>query len=39
MYDKGAYMDAYNKVKAAKETADKINGELKDAIKKVGGKI
>jgi hypothetical protein len=39
MFDKGAYMDAYNKVKAAKETADKINGELKDAIKKVGGKI
>jgi hypothetical protein len=39
MYDKAAYMDAYNKVKAAKETADKINGELKDAIKKVGGKI
>jgi hypothetical protein len=39
MYDKGAYMDALNKVKAAKENADKINGELKDAIKKVGGKI
>jgi hypothetical protein len=39
MYDKGSYMDASNKVKAAKETADKINGELKDAIKKVGGKI
>jgi hypothetical protein len=39
MYDKGAYMDASNKVKAAKATADKINGELKDAIKKVGGKI
>ena len=39
LYDKGAYMDASNKVKAAKETADKINGELKDAIKKVGGKI
>jgi hypothetical protein len=39
MYDKGAYMDAFNKVKAAKETADKINGELKAAIKKVGGKI
>jgi hypothetical protein len=39
MYDKGAYMDAFNKVKAAKETADKINGEVKDAIKKVGGKI
>ena len=39
MYDKGAYMDAFNKVTAAKETADKINGELKDAIKKAGGKI
>jgi hypothetical protein len=37
MYDKGAYMDALNKVKAAKETADKINGELKDAIAKVSG--
>jgi hypothetical protein len=36
LYDKGAYMDAYNKVKAAKETADKINGELKDAMKKAG---
>jgi hypothetical protein len=36
MYDKGAYMDAYNKVKAAKETADKINGELKEAMKKAG---
>ena len=39
LYDKGAYMDASNKIKAAKETADKINGEVKDAIKKVGGKI
>ena len=39
LYDKGAYMDASNKVKAAKDTADKINGELKTAIKKVGGKI
>lgn len=39
MYDNAAYMDALNKVKAAKETADKINGELKDAIKKVGGRI
>ena len=38
MYDKGAYMDALNKVKAAKESADKINGELKDAIAKVSGK-
>jgi hypothetical protein len=37
MYDKGAYMDALNKVKAAKATADQINGELKDAIAKVSG--
>jgi hypothetical protein len=39
MYDKGAYMDALNKVKAAKVTADTINTAVKDAIKKVGGKI
>lgn len=39
LYDKGSYMEASNKVKAAKETADKINGELKAAIKKVGGKV
>lgn len=39
LYDKGAYMDAFNKVKAAKETADKINEDLKAAIKKVGGKV
>jgi len=39
MYNKGAFMDAYNKLNAAKETADKINGELKAAIKKVGGKV
>jgi hypothetical protein len=38
-YDSGAYMDALNKVKAAKETADRINGEVKEAIKKVGGRI
>jgi len=38
-YDSGAYMDALNKVKAAKETADKIDNELKEAIKKVGGRI
>jgi len=37
MYDKGAYMDALNKVKAAKDSADKINTELKDAIAKVKG--
>ena len=39
MYDKGAYMDAFNKVTAAKATADKINEELKTAIKKAGGKV
>lgn len=37
-YDKGAYMDALNKVKAAKERADGINNELKEAIAKVKGK-
>jgi predicted small lipoprotein YifL len=35
LYDKGAYMDADNKVKAAKERAVSINNELKDAIAKV----
>jgi len=35
MYDKGAYMDASNKIKAAKERATGINTELKDAIAKV----
>jgi hypothetical protein len=35
MYDKAAYMDASNKVKAAKERATGINTELKDAIAKV----
>ena len=39
LYDKGAYMDAFNKATAAKATADKINEELKAAIKKVGGRI
>jgi hypothetical protein len=39
MFDKGSYMDAFNKVTAAKATADKINADLKEAIKKVGGKI
>jgi hypothetical protein len=38
MYDKGAYMDALNKVKAAKDSADKINGELRTAILKVNPK-
>ena len=35
LYDKGAYMDADNKVKAAKERAVSINNELKEAIAKV----
>lgn len=35
MFDKGSYMDALNKVKAAKERADGINTELNDAIAKV----
>jgi hypothetical protein len=37
-YDKGAFMDALNKVKAANERAVGINTELKDAIAKVKGK-
>ena len=37
LYDKGAYMDALNKIKAAKESATGINTELKDAIAKVKG--
>jgi len=35
MYDNGAYMDALNKINAAKERATGINTELKDAIAKV----
>ena len=35
LFDKGAYMDALNKVKAANERATGINTELKDAIAKV----
>jgi hypothetical protein len=38
LYDKGAYMDALNKVKAASERATGINTELKDAIAKVKGR-
>ena len=38
LYDKGTYMDALNKVKAANEKATGINTELKDAIAKVQGK-
>jgi hypothetical protein len=37
-YDKGAFMDALNKVKAANDKAVGINTELKDAIAKVKGK-
>jgi hypothetical protein len=37
LYDKGSFMDALNKVKAAKESATGINTELKDAIAKVKG--
>ncbi len=35
LYDKGSFMDALNKVNAAKEKAVGINTELKDAIAKV----
>ena len=38
LYDKGSYMDALNKVKAANDKATGINTELKDAIDKVKGK-
>jgi hypothetical protein len=38
LYDKGSFMDALNKVKAANERATGINTELKDAIAKVKGK-
>jgi hypothetical protein len=38
LYDKGTYMDADNKVKAAKERAVGINTELKEAIAKVKGR-
>jgi len=34
MYDTGAYMNALNKIKAAKESATNINTELKEAIAK-----
>ena len=35
LYDKGAYMDALNKIKAAKEKLTCINTELKEAIAEV----
>jgi ATP/maltotriose-dependent transcriptional regulator MalT len=38
LFDKGSYMDALNKVKAASERATGINTELKDAIAKVKGR-
>ena len=38
-FDKGSYMDALNKIKAAKERATSINTELQDAIAKVKGKV
>ena len=38
LYDKGSYMDALNKVKAANERAVGINTELKEAIAKVQGR-
>jgi len=34
MYDKGAFMDALNKIKAAKEKAESLNTEMKDALTK-----
>ena len=33
-YDKGAFMDALNKIKAAKEKADGLNAEIKEALTK-----
>jgi hypothetical protein len=38
LFDKGSFMDALNKVKAADAKATGINTELKDAIEKVKGK-
>jgi hypothetical protein len=38
LYDKGSFMDALNKIKAANDKANGINTELKDAIAKVSGK-
>jgi len=38
LYDKGSYMDALNKVKAANESATGINTELTEAIAKVKGR-
>jgi hypothetical protein len=33
-FDKGAYMDALNKIKAAREKADSLNTEIKEALTK-----
>ena len=38
LFDKGSFMEALNKVKAANDRAVGINTELKDAIAKVKGK-
>ncbi|MGD9978253.1 MAG: hypothetical protein AB7S54_10010 [Bacteroidales bacterium] len=38
MYDGGKFMDASNKMKAAKDSATRINTELNEAIAKVKGK-
>lgn len=34
LFDKGAYMDAMNKIKAAKEKADGLNAEVKEVLTK-----
>ena len=34
LFDKGSFMDALNKIKAAKEKADSINKEIKDVLTK-----
>jgi hypothetical protein len=34
LFDKGAYMDALNKIKAAKEKADGLNAEVKEVLTK-----
>jgi hypothetical protein len=34
LYDKGAYMDAFNKIQAAKAKADGLNAEVKEALTK-----
>jgi hypothetical protein len=34
LYDKGSFMDAFNKIKAAKDKADSLNAEIKEALTK-----